>query len=243
MFRFYLTFLMTSVFFLISTAIFLVVVAPCALSKFSWSDQSCELTSTPKEAPNLDQIANLEHKLKLLKSDLLSEQCAYNAFNETPVADLPSAEPTVLTSEEEEGFAQQDLSKLAGCWEFTGSAQIFSPKDRDYPQASSSNAYYCFNPEGRGDVKTEIDGNFCTGEIIAKFDGSGDDGGALEFAEITDQNCPRGTKFSDGSPIGFIISRTYSCTLIGQLGAQKIACETVSSYDGYKNKIVLKRAN
>lgn len=89
------------------------------------------------EAPNLDQIANLEHKLKLLKSDLLSEQCAYNAFNKTPVADLPSAEPTVLTSEKEDGFAQQDLSKLAGCWEFTGSEQVFTPVGRDYPETPS----------------------------------------------------------------------------------------------------------
>ena len=243
MFRFYLTFLMTSVFFLISTAIFLVVVAPCALSKFSWSDQSCELTSTPKEAPNLDQIANLEHKLKLLKSDLLSEQCAYNAFNETPVADLPSAEPTVLTSEEEDGFAQQDLSKLAGCWEFTGSEQVFTPVGRDYPKTPSSNAYYCFNPEGRGDVKTEIGGNFCTAEIIAKFDGSSEDGGALKFAELTDQKCPLDTKRSDGSPFMSIVSRDYRCKLIGQVGAQKIACQTVSDYDGSENEIVLKRAN
>ena len=61
---------------------------------------------------------------------------------------------------------------------------------------------------------------------------------SLIFEELTSQICPQGTKSSDGSGVGSIIARNYTCNLTGD---GKAECETNSSQSGAGRKIILVR--
>ena len=135
-----------------------------------------------------------------------------------------------LTENELDAWDDKRLDGFAGCWQFAGSAQVFVPVgcEDNCPEPPSSDATYCFNEQGFGDVKTEISGNYCQAEITAEFGSKESGPQTLNFTELTSQKCPAGTLRSDGTPMGWLTARDYECVLSDK---KNIECKTRDSND------------
>ena len=214
---------------LIGICIFLVTVPPCALSQFNIFDKSCVGQQKFVKSDATKRILALESRLETLKTELTSVSCAYNNF--TTLSDPQRNQ--ILSNEEISDFNERKLGSLAGCWEFVGSKKIFVPVDcvSDCPEAISSNAVYCFNEDGTGDVETELSGYYCRGSIVAEFNPQEEQDTVLLFNEPSGQTCDAGSMASS------LIPRDYECSLTNDF---RISCDTSSSR-GNKGNIVLRR--
>ena len=216
-------------FLLIGICIFLVTVPPCALSKFSIFDRSCVGQQKILKSEPTSRILALENRLETLKKELMSISCAYNNFN------TPNNSPyqEILSNDEISDFNQRELASLAGCWEFVGSKQSFYLEGctDDCKEFPSSNAVYCFNEDGSGNVETELSGAYCRGDIVANFNSEDAEDTVLLFNE------PDGQKCDPGLAASFIIAREYQCRLSEDF---RISCDTEFS-SGSKGNIVLRR--
>jgi hypothetical protein len=180
-------------------------------------------------------VENLLKRIRNLEVQLATKSCAYVEY-EKKEFDLPE----ILKKTDLDAGKRKDLGALAGCWSLTGSAQEFSPVGCEEgggtmcPITLSSNAIYCFDTKGSGSVKTEIDSNFCTAPLQAKFN----EANQLQFQELSHQICPIGTKRSDGSNFGKIVPRSYTCKLTVDNRAE---CDVVESTEFILKKIILVR--
>ena len=183
-------------------------------------------------------LPELMGRINDLEAELAGRSCAYTGFS--PLNKDIRQLPVRLESTDLEGWKNRDLTTLSGCWTLTGSEQEFvmvscdSSVNENCPTVNSSNAIYCFNSEGFGSAKTQIKNNFCKADIKAKFN----EDTSLVFNELTDQICPAGTTFSDGSAMGAIVSRSYTCDLTSDGKAECISKEDES---GSRKKIILVR--
>tara|TARA_B100000780_G_C21118669_1_gene452884 strand:+ start:238 stop:921 length:684 start_codon:yes stop_codon:yes gene_type:complete len=222
---------------LIITAAVLSVFPACNLKIFGNVVFNCteavdQETSTDQ---NPDQIVeNLLKRIRNLEVQLATRSCAYVEY-EKKEFDPPEA----LRKTDLDAWERKDLGALAGCWTLTGSAQKFVPIScrhkggTNCPETRSSNAVYCFNSAGTGNVKTEIDGKFCKANLKAEFSQESQ----LIFKELADQICPVGIKFSDGSGLRSLISSNYTCRITVD---NKAECEKKDRLDT-TNKIILVR--
>ena len=214
---------------LIGICIFLVTVPPCALSQFNIFDKSCVGQQKFVKSDATKRILALESRLETLKTELTSVSCAYNNF--TTLSDPQRNQ--ILSNEEISDFNERKLGSLAGCWEFVGSQQEFSPVDCivNCPKFPSRNAVYCFNEDGTGNVETEVSGENCSGNIFAEFNSQEVDETVLLFNEPDGQTCYPGVIATGITP------REYECSLTQDF---RISCDTSNS-SGDRGNIVLRR--
>lgn len=214
---------------LIGICIFLVTVPPCALSQFNIFDKSCVGQQKLIKSDATNRILALERRLETLKTELSSINCAYNNFN----TQSGTQQNQILSTEEVFDFNQRELDGLAGCWELVGSRQTFYLVDciSDCEEFPSSNAVYCFNEDGSGNVETELSGAYCRGDIVANFNSEDAADTLLIFNE------PDGQKCDPGLAASFIVPREYQCRLTEDF---RISCDTSNSR-GNSSNIVLRR--
>ena len=231
---------------LIITAAILSVFSACDIKLFGKFMFDCSEgvagTKSKEEKPDRE-IEILLRRIDGLEKHLATQSCAYVEYQKKVVAPPPVDTPEILKKTDLDAWKRKDLGALAGCWILTGSAQEFVPvgcKDEDRggvscPVTPSSNAVYCFDNQGSGSVKTEIDQKFCTAPLQAKFN----DASQLDFKELSHQICPVGTRRSDGSVFGKIVPSSYRCKLTVD---NKAECEVINS-TGVTNKITLVRTS
>ena len=235
-----LSFLFSFISLLVITAAVLSVFPACNLKIFGNVVFNCteavdQETSTDQ---NPDQsVENLLKRIRNLEVQLATKRCAYVEYNRKEKTEL--SVPEALQKTDLDAWERKDLGALAGCWTLAGSAQKFTPvgcKDGEVincPVTLSSNLVYCFNSDGFGNVKTEINGNFCTAKLQANFSQENQ----LLFRELNQQICPIGTKHSDGSNFGNIVSSNYTCKLTVDNRAECV----VSNSQSHTTKIILVR--
>jgi len=232
-----LSFLFSFISLLVITAAVLSVFPACNLKIFGNVVFNCteavdQETSTDQ---NPDQsVENLLKQIRNLEVQLATKSCAYIEYEKKELDP-----PETLRKTDLDAWERKDLGALAGCWTLTGSAQKFVPISCRYeggtncPETRSSNAVYCFNSAGTGNVKTEIDGKFCKADLKAEFSQESQ----LIFKELADQMCPVGIEFSDGSGLRSLISSNYTCRITVD---NKAECEKKDRLDTTK-KIILVR--
>ena len=242
--RFAISTLCSLAFAMIFVAVVLRVTPACKLANYKFFNESCDRAIT---SPNLsidDTNSKLASEIKQLEKIILNKKCSYASLKE------PDQENAIkdselnerLTENELEAWNDKRLDSFAGCWQFSGSAQTFvdvdcKPED-NCPVTPSSDATYCFDERGLGDVKTEISGNYCRAKITAEFGMQAAGPQTLNFTETTNQICPRGTLASDGTAFGNVIARKYECVLSDE---KRITCSASNSYSN--NQISLVRKN
>jgi hypothetical protein len=241
--RFYISLLCSIVFSMVFVAILLRVVPACSLATYSIFKVNCERDEVADlRSPDLT-TSQLLRRINQLEKLILNEECSYVSLDVPEViADkLPMAELEILTESEVEAWNDKEISGFSGCWEFTGSAQSFVEVGctGNCPATESSDATYCFDEDGRGEVKTEILGKYCRADIVAEFGPSQGGPQTLNFKELSDQKCPTGTLGSDGTSFGNIVARDYECKLSDQ---KSVKCSTKST-QGSENEISLVRKN
>ena len=227
---------------MVFVAILLRVVPACSLANYSIFKVNCERDEVADlRSPDLT-TSQLLRRINQLEMLILNEECSYVSLDVTEViADkLPMAQLEILTESEVEAWNEKEISGFSGCWEFTGSAQSFVEVGctGNCPATDSSDATYCFDEDGRGEVKTEISGKYCRADIVAEF-GLAPGPQTLNFKELTGQKCPPGTLASDGASFGSLIPRDYECELSDQ---KRIQCSTKNS-EGVTGNISLVRKN
>ena len=227
---------------MVFVAILLRVVPACSLANYSIFKVNCERDEVADlRSPDLT-TSQLLLRINQLEKLILNEECSYVSLDVPEViADkLPMAQLEILTESEVEAWNEKEISGFSGCWEFTGSAQSFVEVGctGNCPETESSDATYCFDEDGRGEVKTEILGKYCRADIVAEF-GLAPGPQTLNFKEMSDQKCPTGTLDSDGTSFGYIVARDYECKLTDQ---KSVKCSTKST-QGSENEISLVRKN
>ena len=240
-------------------AVVLRVVPACSLANYSIFKTNCERDEVVQLSSPKLITAQLLEKINQLEKKILNDECSYASFDEIIVEETfevpeviadnepepepepePVAQEETLTEAEVEAWNDKEIRGFAGCWEFTGSAQSFVKIGctGNCPATESSDATYCFDEDGRGEVKTEISGKYCRADIVAEF-GLAPGPQTLNFKELTGQKCPPGTLASDGASFGSLIPRDYECELSDQ---KRIKCSTKNS-EGVARNISLVRKN
>lgn len=230
--RFAISTLCSLAFAMIFVAVILRVTPACKLANYKIFNESCDRAIT---SPNLlidDTNSQLMSEIKQLEKIILNKECSY-ALLKKPGNDnsIKNREPNErLTENEVEAWDAKKIGGFAGCWQLAGSAQKFTLIDcgDNCPVTLSSDATYCFDEQGLGDVATEISGNYCSAKITAEFTKELSGPQKLNFTELSDQQCPTGTLTSDGVPMGSLVARDYECMLSDE---KSIKCSTTSSYD------------
>ena len=255
--RFFISMLCSIAFAMVFVAVVLRVVPACSLANYSIFKTNCERDEVIQlSSPKLITSQLLE-KINQLEKKILNDECSYASFdgpaiqetfevpaviadNEPEPEPEPVAQEETLTETEVEAWNDKEISGFSGCWEFVGSAQSFVDLDcsENCPSTESSDATYCFDEDGRGEVKTKISGNYCRANIVAEF-GLTPGSQTLNFKELSAQKCPNGTLASDGNPFGNIVARDYECKLSDQ---KSVKCSTKSARGG-ENEISLVRKN
>ena len=224
--------------FLIVVATVLSVFPACNLKVFGKTLYDCmqvvDQRAPPDSYPYQD-VDNLLKRIRDLEVQLATKSCAYVEYKKKEVPP-----PEALRKTDLDAWKRKDLGVLAGCWTLNGSEQEFVPVscseegNTNCPITKSSNAVYCFDSEGVGSVKTEINGNFCKAELKAEFSQKNQ----LIFNELSDQMCPTGTKGSDGNGIGSLVSSNYTCKITMD---SKAACDKKGRLQDTARKIILVR--
>ena len=231
-----LNILLSIVFFLIAIALVLILTPPCSLSKLNILTERCFYSQDAEREDFHLQIQDLQDKVSSLQSEILNNECSLNSF---VTSQKEEVDGTRLTQKQVESFNNSDLTELAGCWELTGTSQTFYPvgcellNNCEANKRISSNAEYCFDGSGNGQVKTEFLTGSCRAPTIAKFGQSTSPSPILSFTEAANAKCDYGVGFSD------LVARSYECKLTAN---NRIACSTESSL-GNSGSIVLKRKN
>lgn len=223
----------------ILTASILAVFPACNLNLFGRALTAACTSQDENKASSFQNaekdVGNLLKRIRDLEIQLATKSCAYVEYQNK--GEINRDAPKELEKTDLDAWKRKDLGALAGCWALTGSAQTFTRvgcTGENCPQARSSNAVYCFDSVGIGNVKTEIDGKFCEAELKAKFSQARE----LVFRELSDQKCPIGTRGSDGKDVGAIISRDYTCKINV---SNKAECEQKGRLSGDTKKIILVR--
>ena len=226
--------------FIIGAAVLLVFPA-CDLKAFGSFPSGCPSSDVNKNSPsqkNQKDLAGLLKRIGDLEVQLAMKSCGYAEYQKNDIVDLNPLR--ILQETDLDAWERKDLGVLAGCWTLTGSEQEFLPVScrgeagPNCPVTPSSNAVYCFNSNGVGNVKTEINGNFCEAQLKSEFNQASQ----LLFRELSNQICPIGTKRSDGTRFPSIVSRHYTCKITVKNQAE---CE-VTNGSGYSTrKIILVR--
>ena len=240
-----LNILLSIVFFLIATALVLILTPPCSLSKLNIFTESCLSADNSKVRDHHRQVQYLEDRVASLQKEIIDNECSLNSFvateaNEVDATRLEENEvdATRLTEKQVEGFQNADLTNLAGCWEFVGSSQKFYPVNCqregncEENKILSSNAEYCFDQNGNGQAKTDFAGGSCRAPTTAKFNQGFNQSPILNFTETTDAPCDPGVGYRS------MIARSYSCNLSND---NRITCTTTDSRGADSGTIVLKR--
>ena len=247
---------------MVFVAVVLRVVPACSLANHSIFKTNCERDEVVQLSSPKLITAQLLERINQLEKKILNDECSYASFDEIIVEETfevpeviadnepePEPEPTpevqeeILTESEVEAWNENRISGFSGCWEVRGSSQSFVPvgcEIDDCPSANSSNATYCFDQNGFGDVKTEIAGKYCRANIKAEFKDQQSGSQSLNFSELAGQKCADNTKFSDGSSFTSIVARNYKCKLTNQ---KSIKCSTENSAGKVGNNISLVRKN
>ena len=228
---------------MIFVAVVLRVTPACKLAHYHIFSESCDRGITVPKTSIDDTNSQLMLEIKQLEKIIVNKECSYASLKEPDQENaIKNGEPNQrLTENELDAWTDKRLDSFAGCWQFAGSAQEFIPVDceENCPVTPSSDATYCFDERGFGDVKTEISGNYCRAKITAEFGSEQSGPQTLNFTELTDQECPAGTLRSDGTAMGALIARDYECVLSDQ---KSIKCSTSNSYDN-NGSISLVRKN
>ena len=228
---------------MIFVAVILRVTPACKLAHYHFFKESCDRGITVPKSSTDDINSQLMSEIKQLEKIILNEECSYASLKEpdqkNAIKDSELNER--LTENEVEAWDAKKIGGFAGCWQLTGSAQKFTLIDcgDNCPVTLSSDATYCFNEQGLGDVATEISGNYCSAKITAEFTKEQSGPQKLNFTELSDQECPTGTLTSDGVPMGSLVARDYECMLSDE---KSIKCSTSNSYDN-NGSISLVRKN
>jgi len=226
--------LLSVLFFLIAVAVVLILTPPCSLSKLNMFTESCHSSDNIKERDYRRKMQDLEERIASLKSGILDDECSLNSF---VVSTKGKEDDTRLTDKQVESFKNLDLSALAGCWEFVGTSQVFTPigcevlGNCEENVNLSSNAEYCFDENGDGEAKTDFAGGSCRAPIKSEFDQDSAHSPVLNFTEISNAPCDSGVGF------GHLVARSYECKLTD---GNRVECTTSSSF-GRSGNIVLKR--
>ena len=229
-----LNILLSIVFFLIATALVLILTPPCSLSKLTIFTESCLSSDNKKVQDYHRQVQYLEDRISSLKSGILDNECSLNSF---VVSSKSEDDDTRLTEEQVDSFKNLDLSALAGCWEFVGTSQEFTPIGCEILGNCaeniriSSNAEYCFDENGDGEAKTDFAGGSCRAPTKSEFYQDDNQSPVLNFTELSEAPCDSGVGF------GNLVARSYECKLTDE---NRIACTTSNSF-GRSGDIVLKR--
>jgi len=224
--------LLSVVFFLIATALVLILTPPCSLSKLNILTERCLYSEDAEREDFHLQLQDLQDKVSSLQSEILDNECSLNSF---VVSRRSEKDQTRLTEQQIESFKNLELSVLAGCWEFVGSAQEFTLVGcgilDNCEVFRSSDAVYCFDENGDGEAKTDFAGGSCRAPTKSEFYQDGNQSPVLNFTEISDAPCDSGVGF------GNLVARSYECKLTD---GNRIACTASDSF-GRSGNIVLKR--
>lgn len=229
-----LNLLLSVVFFLIATALVLILTPPCSLSKLNVFTKRCLSSDNNRVQDYHRQVQYLEDRIASLQKEILDNECSLNSF---VVSSKGEDDDTRLTEEQVNSFKNLDLSALAGCWEFVGTSQEFAPIGCEVLGncaeniSRSSNAEYCFDENGDGEAKTDFAGGSCRAPTKSEFYQDGNESPILNFTEISEAPCDSGVGFSN------LVARNYECKLTD---GNRIACTTSNSF-GRSGNIVLKR--
>jgi len=238
-------------FAMVFVAVVLRVVPACSLASYSIFKTNCERDEVVQlSSPKLITSQLLE-RINQLEKKILNDECSYASFDGSTVQETfevpevtadnepepePVAQEETLTEAEVEAWNDKEISGFSGCWDFEGSAQSFvevgCKLKNNCMEIFSSDATYCFDQNGRGQVKTEISGEYCQADIVAEF-GLTPGPQTLNFKEQTNQICPPDAPFSG------LIARDYKCELSDQ---KRIQCSTKNS-EGSGSNISLVRKN
>ena len=224
--------LLSVVFFLIAIALVLILTPPCSLSKLNILTERCLYSEDAEREDFHLQLQNLQDKVSSLQSEILDNECSLNSF---VVSRKSEKDQTRLTEQQIESFNNLDLSVLAGCWEFVGSAQEFTLVGcgilDNCEVFRSSNAVYCFDENGNGNAKTDFVGGSCLAPTRSEFNQQSTQSPVLNFTETSDASCDGAVGFNN------MVARSYECKLTD---GNRIACTTSNSL-GTSGNIVLKR--